>query len=274
MEKKWVWGLISFVMLLVIGCNSSVSDIQPTVTPTLSPPTLPPPDSTSAEVILVTGEWFPYTSETAENMGAFTELVSAAFEEMGQQHRYIFYPWKRAESETKDGRAFATFPYIVTTEREADFDFSDPVMISTGKFFYMPERHESTIAYDELEDLQAYRVGGTLGYWYETPFQQAGLRADYASSDEQNIQKLYLDRIDLAASEELVGWAIIRELYPQETHRFATVAKPLNEDPLRLMVSRQYPGAAELLQRFNMALEAIYAKGIAQEILEKYGLTE
>jgi polar amino acid transport system substrate-binding protein len=263
MDKKWMW-LVFLSTALLVSCSPSTAAL-PTVTPV-------PAATAPIQILLATGEWKPYTSEKMEGLGAFTEIVSAAFEEMGQKPRYVFYPWKRAESETKDGKVFATFPYIMTDERKKDFDFSDPVMISTGKFFYLPERHKSEIVYNQLEDLQAYRVGGTLGYWYETPFKQAGLQVDYTSSDEQNIQKLYLDRVDLIASEELVGWAIIRALYPQEVNRFATVKKPLNEDPLRLMISKQYPGAAELTQRFNAALKAIYAKGIAQKILEKYGL--
>ena len=85
-------------------------------------------------------------------------------------------------------------------------------------------------------------------------------------------QKLYLGRVDLAASEELVGWALIKKLYPQEVDQFATVDKPLNEDPLRLLVSRTYPSSAELIQKFNAALKVINENGIMQQILIKYGL--
>jgi polar amino acid transport system substrate-binding protein len=268
MNKNFVrLVFISIVSLLATSCGAAAT---PTLPPTAPPPT--PTPAASAEILLTTGEWEPYTSEKMEGLGAFTEIVSAVFKEMGQHPKYLFYPWKRGEAETKDGKVFAIFPYIVTDERKKDFDFSDPVMISTGKLFYLPERHKAEIVYDKLEDLQAYTIGGTLGYWYETPFKQAGLQVDYTSSDEQNFQKLYAGRVDLAATEELVGWALIRKLYPQEENRFATVKKPLNKDPLRLMISRQYPGAAELTQRFNAALKAIYAKGIAQKILEKYGI--
>jgi ABC-type amino acid transport substrate-binding protein len=73
--------------------------------------------------------------------------------------------------------------------------------MTAGKFFYMPERQKGEITYDKFEDLQAYNLGGVLGYWYEAPFKEAGLKVDYASSDEQNIQKLYAGRIDLAVGE-------------------------------------------------------------------------
>ncbi|MBI3161324.1 MAG: transporter substrate-binding domain-containing protein [Chloroflexi bacterium] len=236
---------------------------------------VPQPSASAVEepaVILTTGEWQPYTSETMENYGAFTEIVSAVFKEMGVPVKYVFYPWKRAEEEVKNGKAFATFPYIETEERLQEYDFSDPVFVSTGRFFYMPERQKNPVIYETLADLQAYRVGGVLGYWYEKPFAEAGLKTDYVSSDETNIQKLYLGRVDLAASEELVGWALIQKLYPQEANRFAVAEKALNEDPLRLLVSRSYPDSAALLQKFNAALKEVEAKGIIAQILLRYGI--
>jgi polar amino acid transport system substrate-binding protein len=209
-----------------------------------------------------------------DGQGAFTEIVSAVFKEMGQPVKYQFYPWKRAESEAKAGNIFAAFPYIITAERQKDYLFSDPVLISTGKFFYMPERHPDGIAYTKLDDLLPYQIGGVLGYWYESPFKEARLKVDYATSDEQNIQKLYLGRVDLAATDELVGWQLIKHLYPNEVDKFATVQKPLNEDSLRLLISRTYPNSAELTQHFNAALKVIRDQGVIQKILEKYGVKQ
>lgn len=244
----------------------------PGATPPLSPTVTVPLPTTVIEIPLATGEWAPYTSETLAGYGAFTEIVSATFQAMGVQPKFVFYPWKRAEAEVQAGRVFAAFPYIETEARKLEYDFSDPVFISRGKFFYLPERQPAALAYEQLEDLQAYRIGGVLGYWYEAPFKQAGLQVDYTGTDEQAIEKLYLGRVDLVASEELVGWALIQKLYPQEAARFATLEQPLNEDPLRLLISRQYPGAAALTQRFNVALQTIRDEGQVQQILQKYGL--
>lgn len=255
---------VLFIMALQIAGCAATTPVPATQKPA--------PAVDDQTVILATGDWAPYTSETMENYGAFTEIVSAVFKEMGTPVKYVFYPWNRAEEEVKAGRAFAAFPYIQTEERLKEYDFSDPVFVSTGKLFYMPKKQQSEITYDKLQDLLSFRVGGVLGYWYEAPFKEAGLQTEYVSSDELNIQKLYLGRVDLAASEELVGWALIKKLYPQEVDQFATVDKPLNEDPLRLLVSRKYPASAELIQKFNAALKTINENGIMQQILIKYGL--
>jgi len=273
-KKNVAWLVVCLLLCSILNACIAPATATPTPipTPTLILPTVTPVKS--GEVILATGEWEPYTSKNVDSPGAFTEIVMAVFKEMGQPVKLLYYPWKRAESETLAGNVFATFPYIITAEREKDFDFSDPVLISRGKFFYMPERYQSEITYTELADLQAYKIGGVLGYWYETPFKEAGLNTDYTASDNQNIQKLYLDRVDLAATEELVGWMIIKELYPQELKRFATVPKPLNESLLRLMISRTYPDSAALTQRFNATFKAVTEQGVVAQILEKYGVKQ
>jgi polar amino acid transport system substrate-binding protein len=238
-------------------------------------PTASPVEPAAAdEVILVTGEWAPYTSETMEGYGAFTEIVSVVFEEMGVTPRYVFYPWERAENEVREGRAFAAFPYMLTEERQQEFDFSGPALMTSSVFFYMTEKYPDGLVYEELEDLQGYKVGGVLGNWYEAPFKDAGLTVDWVSAEEQNFEKLYQGRIDILSAETLVGWTTVRTMYPDAVDEFATAEKPLNESPLHLMVSRNYPGAEDLLGQFDAALQAVKDSGAYQDVLAKYGLGE
>ncbi|MDZ7830302.1 MAG: transporter substrate-binding domain-containing protein [Desulfobacterales bacterium] len=223
---------------------------------------------------LATGEWAPYASQGMEGYGVFSEIVSAAFHEAGIEPRYQFYPWKRAGEYARDGRVFAAFPYKITDERELIYDFSEPVMMSTGRFFYLKSRFPQGIEFQELADLTGFRIGGVLGYWYETEFEKAGLTVEYVSTDSQNFKKLFADRIDLVACDELVGWELINRLYPQKASQFATIEKPMNEDALRLMISRTYPDAAEITSRFNAALKRLVAQGNVKEILAGQGLQD
>ncbi len=266
--KYSTWIVVFLALCIILSACAAPSSVDPSpVSPTLTA-------AGPAKIFLATGEWEPYTGEQMEGQGAFTEIVMATFKEMEQPVEVLYYPWKRAESEVQAGSVFAAFPYITTEEREQTFDFSDPVLISWGRLFYMPERQPSEVVYVELEDLQPYTIGGVLGYWYESPFKEAGLKVDYVASDDLNIQKLYAGRVDLVASEELVGWMLIQKLYPQDAHRFATVQKPLNESALRLMISRLYPNSAELTQRFDAALKTITEQGIVEQILAKYGVRQ
>jgi len=226
------------------------------------------------DVVLATGEWAPYTSDKMEGYGFFTEIVTAALDESGLKYKYEFYPWKRCENNLSEGKIFAIFPYMKTAEREKEFNFSENVFASTGKFFYLKSKITKDVVWTKLEDLTPYKIGGVLGYWYEKPFNDAGLKVDWVADDESNIKKLYGERCDLIASDELVGWQGIMKLFPGEKDKFATVKKPLNVDELKLMVSRKYPGSDEKLVKFNQGLEKIRSNGkYADILLKKYNLS-
>lgn len=224
------------------------------------------------EIPLATGEWEPYTGQKMENFGFFPELVNAVFKEMGKTPKYSFLPWKRAEDSTKDGENFAAFPYIRTEEREKTFAFSDEVSFTQGLLFYRKDKITKEITYEKFDDLAAYTIGGTLGYWYEKPFKEAKLKVEFVAKDELNFLKLHQGKVDLVASDWLVGWGLIKKLYPNDVAKFDTVKKPLNRDGLRLMVSKKYPNSEEILKQFNASLKSIKDKGTYKAILDKFGL--
>lgn len=225
-------------------------------------------------VVLVTGEWAPYTSEKMDGQGFFTEVVSAVFKEMAVQTKIEFVPWARAEEMVKAGTAFAAIPYTDTDERKAIFDFSDQVANSTGRFFVLQDgKVAKTFDWKVYADLKAYSFGGVPGYWYEKPFKDAGLKVEYTDSEESNIKKLYSGRVDVITTDELVGWQIIKKLYPTEISKFRTLKNPTNSSELKLMVSRKYPDAKATLTSFNTALAKIKKNGVYAGILKKYNLS-
>ncbi len=255
-------------ILLLLGCAAPAD--PPTTASEMATPT---PTATAADTIpILTGELPPYASAEMAGYGAVSELITAALAAVEQTPSYTFYPWQRAEQLVREGQAFAVFPYVVTEERQAEFDFSEPVFISTGKFFYRLSEHPAGIRYDTLEDLQPYRISGVLGYWYEERFAEAGLQVEYVDSDEDSLRALYLGRVDLVPIDELQGWTILEQLYPEEVDDFATVSNPLNQSAAHLMISRTYPQAERLTETFNEGLRTIKENGVYEQILAKYGI--
>ena len=228
--------------------------------------------SEKREVILATGEWPPYTSEQMNEYGIFTEIVSAVFTEMGVTPVYRFYPWKRTEMEVKKGNAFAAFPYTITQSRQKDFIFSESIAFNTGRLFYNTSKFPEGIVFKDINDLKKYRIGGSIGYWYEELFEKLGLDVEYAQTDEQNLHKLFLGRIDLFPMDENVGLYLINKDYPEYVGMFAFAEKPLNQDSLHLMISKTYPGTYELQEEFEKAYARIKEKGIYRDIINRYGV--
>ena len=129
-------------------------------------------------------------------------------------------------------------------------------------FTYQPPGKERKIVFNSLKDLAPYRLGGVSGYFYQEMFDQAGLNVEYVNTEFQGLEKLLYGRIDLFPVNDKVGWDIIRTRFPNQSDNFQTLPNPLSDNELSLIVSRKYPGSAELLRRFNEALRRCREKGL------------
>jgi len=221
---------------------------------------------------LTTGEWAPFTSEKLEGLGFITEIVTAVTAEMDIVPDYKFYPWKRAELMVDTSKAWAAFPYAKNDERSKKHDFSDAVASSSLIFFYYKPVLKQ-FEYTTLEALKDYTIGGNPGYTYENAVKKANLNVQWVTGEESNFKKLAKGKVQLTIQNELVGWTLIKKLFPDKVHEFATAKKPYEESAMYLMVSREYPNSKQILKSFNDGLKAIKTKGIFQNIYKKYNLT-
>jgi polar amino acid transport system substrate-binding protein len=264
-----IFSLISILCLgivVIAGCSPT-----PAPTATLRP-TAVPTQAASSEVLVVTGEFPPFTSESIEGGGIHTEIVRAVFAAMDVPVRVEFYPWERAERLVEVGDAWAAFPYVPTEERRTRFDFTDNLSYARTMWFYYGDA-ERDIAYDSLSDLSAYRIGVSSGYWYIPSLQAAGLTLDEGSDDLDNLRKLQAGRVDLFPIHEYIaGWLINRN-FSENAARFRFLAAPFDVSPDALMVSRAYPDSAALTERFNRALAQIIDDGTYAAVFEQYGIT-
>ena len=223
-------------------------------------------------LIIVTGEIPPMISEQPEN-SFLTEIFQEVGKEMDVKFVFQFLPWKRCELYITELKAWGAIPYVKTPEREQIFDFSERLVNATSKLFgYSSDEKMRNISYTELNELKKYRIGGVRGYWYEKMFQDAGIKLDIVTNEEQNIKKLQAGRIHFAPMNETPGWHMIGKLFPEESGKFFTLTKPLRAKDNFLMTSKQYPNGQELLTRFNAALKKIKQNGVFQKIADKRGM--
>lgn len=214
-------------------------------------------------ISLATGEWIPYTSASMEGYGEFTEAITIVFKEMGMEPDYRFYPWRRCFDAVLKGRVWAAFPYSFTDKRAKKVWFSEPISCSKTVFFYYDGGNSPKSYYfKSLEDLKSYKIGGVIGYFYEEAFKKAGLNVDYVNKEINAIEKLKIGRIDLMPVNERVGWNLIHTHFPDDSDRFKTLDKPISINPLRLIISKDYPESKKLLNRFHQALKKCIEKGL------------
>jgi polar amino acid transport system substrate-binding protein len=230
------------------------------------------PASAAEELPLLADEWPPYVSKNMDGYGFCTEIVTAAVQEMGMTPKYSFVPWKRGLFMTKAGEAFAIFPAAVTSDRQKEYDFSDMILENRSVFFYNRQNMKQPPSWTNPEDLKPYRIGGVSGYSYVSAFAEAGLKVDYSPTEEANLKMLYAQRVNLMITDERVGWYLIGQMYPNERDLFGVLEKPFITGNSHLMVSRTYPNARQLTDRFNQALQRIKENGTFKKILTKHGI--
>ncbi|BDQ33883.1 hypothetical protein JCM14722_14250 [Pseudodesulfovibrio portus] len=218
--------------------------------------------------MLVTNEYYPYVSLTGDNPGMLYEVVAAAFREVQVEARIECRPWRRCALMVEDGTAFGAFPYARTPRREAYAWFSDVIGECRNAFFFLKGRMAG-FSFTGLDALRPYTLAGTSGHFYEEAFERAGLRVDYAPGEASGVHKVRMMRVDLFAEDEMVGWNLIHRIFPSQAHLFSS-STAWNVNPQHVMVSKRYPEAERLMERFNRGLAAIRENGVYDRIESKY----
>lgn len=264
--KSWLLRAVVIVFLLA-ACTSVA---PPAVTPTPEPTAVPPTATVGPHtIVLATEEWPPYVGEKLPGNGFLTAIVREAFARAGYEVKYEFMPWARLLEEVKTGRYAAGFPAYYSDERAQQYIVSDPYLSGPVRLF---KRVEDNIAYTTLEDLKPYRIGVMLGYVNTPEFDAADyLQKEGVSSNEQNIEKLLLGRIDLAVIDQFVAQYIMDTSVPQAKGKLDYLDPPLAEKTLHILFSRQFAENEQRAQEFNAALKTMIDDGTIDRILEEYG---
>ena len=134
------------------------------------------PSRSAQPLIMVSGEWPPYTGEHLHQHGEASAIVSHVLRQMGYQPEYRFMPWSLGESLTaqsqRNDAVRGIFPYISTPEREQLFYFSDSV-IEVAYGVYFNQQHNPNLGQQaNHEDLSNVQILTQSGYEYAPEFAQ------------------------------------------------------------------------------------------------------
>ncbi|MFE8071811.1 transporter substrate-binding domain-containing protein [Marinobacteraceae bacterium S3BR75-40.1] len=221
------------------------------------------------EIIVDTGPWPPYVSEEATAYGPISRLIKTAYEAEGYDVIFRFQPWQRSKHEVKYGNADILMPAYCSEERRRAYLCSDPVINGKMVFFH---RRDFEFDWDSLEDLKDLRIGATIGYFYGDAFHEAeesgNLTVVRIPSDQTNLRLLMAGRIQLYPQDQAVGYAMIREQFPQNRWNLITHhPKALHRNKLGLLFTRAEPRGEKLRQVFNRRLQQMRDSGVMRHIL-------
>lgn len=228
--------------------------------------------SVRAEVLhLATGDdYAPFTGTALPGQGMLTQVVRAALAEQGMAMTLDWLPWNRGYLKTRLGEYDATFPYVRSAEREAEFLYSAPIYQTEQ---YLFSRAEDALEVADLTVKAGRRLCHPLGWQPATMVQQLiddGILVRHSPLGlRECAQLLLLQRDDLFIADLQLGNSALRSTgaEPSAFHRSQTAFRG---NTLHFIVPRQHPRAAELIERFNRGLEALKVRGDYQRLIERY----
>lgn len=222
-------------------------------------------------VRLTNGEWPPYLGEHLPHNGVASRIVAEAFALQGIEVRWEFHPWARSLQLAERGQRAGSAVWLRSDERDTKFFISDPV-VESG--YYLFHRKGYNFDWEQVADLHGRRLAGTRGYDYGEAFQQAEasgqLRVNRVTSDDTAFRQLLAGRVDLFPMDKVVGFDMLHQHFTAaERAQLSFHPKPLRSDSLHLLLSREVPGNAELIARFNQGLVQLRDSGkVAQYLLD------
>lgn len=231
-----------------------------------------------SSIVLATGEWVPYSSASQDGSGLACEIVSSAFNAVGINAKFVFYPWKRVEESVSNGLVFAGFPYFILNERLARpdlFTHSDTLFSSEyGIVSYRRDENQKLLEYTKPEDLAGYTIGLLAGTpLVATPLKEANIEFEESNSIDSLLMKLSTGRLDFVIDDRLVLQQKISSLFPNETQKFLFLdASFSGKRSMHLLVSSKFPHSHQILSKFNRGLQIISENGVLQKLYEKYSI--
>jgi len=189
--------------------------------------------------------------------GVFPTVLAGVSKFSGDTYDVQLLPWPRAQAMALLGNG-AVAHFSKTTEREAEYDFSDPVV---GDDIDLVVLKGKEFSYKEPRDLKGKRVGAKFGASFgqqvDGLMQTGAITVDRDYGIASRLRKLLAGRVDVAIVEGSGGdinalTGADRDLIENRA-RFAFLPVPLVHDPLYLAFAKSM-NRKDALERFNAGL--------------------
>ncbi|HVK95697.1 MAG TPA: sugar ABC transporter substrate-binding protein, partial [Noviherbaspirillum sp.] len=211
-------------------------------------------------ITLAAGERAPYIGKTLPGNGYVAELAIEAFRRQGYRVKIEFYPWARARMLADIGEVNGLLPVFREEDRssQAGFVYSNPfpgdtigfLKKKTLRFSYSKQDLEKEDAF--LRSLQNYRLGTVRGGIDLPLFNRAEFPVkEMASEDIHNLDKLALDRIQLALIDKYTAADLMAEKRPQFIGQFDFMTPPLAQRDFYISFPTKAKNHRQLAAAFN-----------------------
>ena len=201
--------------------------------------------------------------------GYSTELLQAMLQAAGLSAPVSMLPWARAYHTALTQPNTLIYSIVRTDEREPLFNWIGP--ISRRQIFLFKLRARKDIEVSTLADARNYRIGAVREMAATQQLLRQGFQLDenldLAPTDESNVKKLFLHRVDLIITLDWSAYFLAKQI----GHSAAELEPVLlldNSHAYYFALSKQ--SDATLTDRLNQAFDKVRASGQLDNLRSKY----
>jgi len=221
-------------------------------------------------LVLTLQDYPPFMGDSLPAKGLLSAAVVGVFERAGYHIVLDPVPNNRAIEAPQRGLADGSFGWAKTPERERGLYYTEPVMSLRMVFC---QRTGKNYPWHTLADLSPYLIGTTLGNFYSDQFDslvKAGtLHTDTAPSDDANLRKLLIGRIDLFPIDAEVGpYLMRRTLSPHDQTALTCQDKAYWSAPLHVVISKKHADGPKIVADFDHALAQMQHSGELARLID------
>ena len=229
-------------------------------------------DEKPTKIRLTNGEWAPYQSKDLPGYGVSSQLVTKAFEAVGIEVEYGFFPWNRAMLLVEQGAWDGTFMWVLTPERERFYLASDPLFVLREVIFYSKD---NPVEAKELEDLNGKVMGAldssAFGQQFAPLIDDGSIIVARVPNNQQLFQMLAMGRVDFVPELETSGYeAALEHLTEDQQKQISHLERLTYPWSYHLLISRQTEHGPYFVDAFNRGMEIIRANGEFDRIIGPY----
>ena len=123
------------------------------------------PASPAQPILVASGDWEPFVGPDLPGGGPVAAVVTEVLQRQGYAPEVGFTTWPLALQRTEEQSVVATFPFVGTASRRADYLLSDPLLDFDYRLFVRRD-DEVAAAISSAADLETLRVAHIAGYEY------------------------------------------------------------------------------------------------------------
>ena len=224
-----------------------------------------PVESHGHDLSLLTFVDAPYVyPESANKQGLAVLFIKQLMARANLAYSLEVVPAKRALLIASENPNTCVFPIERSQEREVQFSWVSPILISQHGFFKRPDNNLEPLR--TVRDAQKYSIGTYLGSGIGEYLRNLDFTVKETTSDELNIRKLFAKRIDLWASDILSAQYMAKknDLILREPELIFFTS-------LRAMACHSSL-SDKILQRLNQTLVSMYKDGSIERIRKNFKL--